>query len=205
MIYYTRLKYWIDFFVSLLLIILTLPVTLLLFLICSISTKSNGIFVQKRIGYKNKSFCIYKFKTMHDVVGNSDTITNSNNLRITAFGRFLRKTKLDELPQLFNILFGQMSFVGPRPDVSGYAETLPTSRQYLLYVKPGITSPASLYFKEEEYILSKVKNKFHYNNEIIWPMKAELNYQYSISCSFLVDIKILMQTVGIFKYKIFKI
>src|SRR5690606_38171363 len=95
--------------------------------------------------------------------------TSSGSPNITAFGKFIRKTKLDELPQLFNILLNQMSFVGPRPDIPGYADELKNGDRIILTVKPGITGPAQLAYKNEEIILSQKENPLQYNDEVIWP------------------------------------
>lgn len=204
---YKKIKCALDFLLALSLITLMLPFLILLFLLSSYSTKSFGIFIQKRIGYKNKTFKIYKFKTMIDESINFDFVTDIDHPRITIIGRFLRRLKLDELPQLFNILLFQMSFVGPRPDVPGFAELLPLEKQYLLKVRPGITSNASLYFRDEEIILNKFKNnsKLEFNNNFIWPIKIELNNFYANNFSFLLDVKIILQTMGILNYKKFDI
>ena len=205
MISYSNFKFLIDYVFAVALLIILFPILIFLYLVASYSTKSNGIYAQKRIGYENKVFYIYKFKTMYDEISDLDTVTDSNSKRITSAGKILRKSKLDEFPQLINVLLGQMSFVGPRPDVVGYAEVLPIELQYLLFVRPGITSSASLFFKEEEFILSKVADKKAFNDFVIWPLKAELNLRYAKEFSFLLDCKILLQTIGIIKYKKFNI
>ena len=122
-------------------------------------------------------------------------ITTSKDPRITKFGHFLRKTKLDELPQLWNVLIGQMSFVGPRPDVPGYADQLEGDDKIILSVKPGITGPASLAFKDEEELLAQKDNPKQYNDEVIWPQKVKINKDYIRNYSFKNDIKYIIETV----------
>lgn len=147
----------------------------------------------------NQEFIIYKFKSMKNSAQNNDFQTSIGDPRITGFGKLIRRTKLDELPQLFNIISGQMSFVGPRPDVPGYAEKLGEDTYYLDKVRPGITSPASIFFRNEEIILNSVKNKKVYNDTIIWPLKAKMNREYADNFSFLGDLICLLQTIGLLK------
>lgn len=198
---YKSLKNITDFVFAFILLLSLLPIFFLIFVLTSISTKSFGIYKQERIGYKCKPFYIYKFKTMHDIANNSDFITSGNDIRITFIGKFLRRYKLDELPQLFNIVKGEMSFVGPRPDVNTYTSSLTFQDQYLYKVKPGITSEASLYFKDEEIILSQVVDKNFYNDNVIWPIKLRLNINYAKSVNFSTDIVIILKTIGILFYK----
>ncbi len=201
---YFYIKRFIDFILSLFLLFSLMPILIIVFFATSFSTKSFGIFKQKRVGFKNKLFYIFKFKTMYDVnhEGN-DFNTAFNDSRITNFGKFLRKSKLDELPQLLNILLGDMSFVGPRPDVQGYAECQIIDLQYLLKVRPGVTSEASLFFRNEEFILSRVLDKKEFNDNIIWPIKLQMNNDYSKNCSFSLDIIIILKTINLVKYKKF--
>jgi len=124
----------------------------------------------------------------------SSVVTN-NNPNITSFGRFLRKTKLDELPQLWNVLIGNMSLVGPRPDVPGFADQLKGEDRIILSIRPGITGPASLAFKNEEGLLAQQENPEQYNREIIWPEKVAINKAYIENYSFWLDLKILWKTV----------
>lgn len=129
---------------------------LISWVLASISTRSNGFFFQKRVGQHGKTFNVIKIKTMRDVSIPATTITQDTDPRITKMGKFFRKTKIDELPQLFNVLVGDMSFVGPRPDVPGYADKLIGKDRIILAIKPGITGPASLAYKNEEEILANV-------------------------------------------------
>jgi len=183
-----------DLFFSIIgLIFLVIPIFLLI-LISSISTKKIGVFSQKRIGKHAKLFTMYKIRTM---VGNDDesSITLFDDKRVTSFGKFLRFYKLDELPQLYNVLIGDMSFVGPRPDVSGYADNLKGINKIILSVKPGITGPATLKFKNEEQLLLNQSDPKKYNDEIIWVEKVKINRQYIKNWTLLYDIKYILKTI----------
>ena len=157
---------------------------LLVIAITAIDTQSNGFFTQERIGQYGKSFLIYKLRTLHPK-------TNKTSF----WGRMLRKTKLDELPQLLNILKGQMTFVGPRPDISGYADNLAGADQIILKLKPGITGLASLKYRNEEQILSQQPNPQHYNDEVIWPDKVRINKWYAENRTISMDLQILFYTL----------
>ncbi|WP_231372775.1 sugar transferase [Aureivirga sp. CE67] len=171
------------------------PLLFLLIFLASISFNSFGVFSQKRIGQFGNPFYIFKIKTMYPQKNNENFITVSNDKRSNAFGHFLRKYKLDELPQLINILIGNMSFVGPRPDVPGYADCLTDEDRIILEMKPGITSPASIYFRNEEEILATQKNPKKYNDEIIWPKKIILNREYVENWSMRKDFKCIFETL----------
>lgn len=122
-------------------------------------------------------------------------ITLKNDARVTDFGRLLRRLKLDELPQLFNVLFGTMSLVGPRPDVQGYADKLTGNDRIILSVYPGITGPATLKFKDEENLLAKQENPKNYNDEIIWIEKIKINKNYIENWSLIGDLKYIFKTI----------
>ena len=184
-----------DFFLSFTLLLVLWWVILLAYFAASFSTKSNGVFIQKRVGRGGKVFSIYKLKTMVDTKKSDTTVTTSSNKRITKIGKFLRKTKLDELPQLVNILKGEMSFVGPRPDVPGFADMLKGEDRIVLTVRPGITGPASIKYKDEERVLSGVKNPEKYNKEIIYPDKVKINKEYIKNYSFKKDLIYIIKTV----------
>lgn len=182
-----------DYLLALGLLPLVLPLILILVLISTIDTNEFGLFVQKRIGKNGTLFSIYKIRSMK---GNYEyDITTATTHNITPFGKFLRQTKLDELPQIFNILFNQMSFVGPRPDVPGYADKLQGDDRLILTIKPGITGPAQLAYKDEETILSKQENPLRYNDEVIWPDKVRINKDYIRNWSFLKDITYILKTL----------
>ena len=158
---------------------------ILIFFICaSLDTKSFGIFCQKRIGQYGKFFTIFKLKTI-----------NPKTLKISKTGNFFRSSKLDELPQLFNIIKGEMSFVGPRPDVEGYYDKLEGENRKILELKPGLTSLASIKYDQEEELLAKQKNPVQYNDEVIFPDKIKMNLEYYYNHSFFVDLKIILKTI----------
>ena len=147
-------------------------------------TRSFGVFTQTRIGQNGKNFKIFKIKSMLD-----------GNKSISKWGIFLRKSKLDELPQLFNILFGNMSFVGPRPDVAGYYNSLQGEQRLILKLKPGLTSAASLKYFDEEFLLQQQENPKEYNDTVIFPDKVELNLHYYYNHTLGGDLKIIHKTL----------
>lgn len=151
-------------------------------------------FKQKRVGQHGLLFTMVKFRTM--VVnhgGNSISVKGEN--RITPLGSVLRKYKLDELPELWNVLKGEMSLVGPRPDVPGYADKLQGEDRKILMLKPGITSPSSLKYSNEEEILASQFDPVKYNNEVIYPDKVKMNLKYYQQQNFWLDLKIIVYTV----------
>jgi lipopolysaccharide/colanic/teichoic acid biosynthesis glycosyltransferase len=154
----------------------------------------NVIFKQKRVGQHGKLFTMYKFRTM-TANHNGSSISVKGENRITPLGAFLRKYKLDELPELWNVFIGDMSLVGPRPDVPGYVDKLMGSDRKILKMKPGITSPASLKYRNEEEILAQQTNPKGYNDDIIFPDKVRINMNYLKNWSFGTDIKIILYTV----------
>lgn len=162
----------------------------------SLDTRSSGFFTQKRVGKDGSIFTVVKIKTMRADAGFTTTVTRSGDPRITALGRFFRKTKIDELPQLWNVLLGQMSFVGPRPDVPGYADCLEGDDRVLLKLRPGITGPATLKYRDEEALLAAVDDPERYNREVIFPDKVRLNRQYILEWSLLGDIRYIWQTIA---------
>jgi len=168
---------------------------ILLLILATIDTKSFGLFFQNRIGFNGKEFYIFKIRTMKINHKISTTITTVNDVRLTALGKILRKYKLDELPQIINVLLGNMSFVGPRPDVKGFADSLVGENRIILTVKPGITGPASLYFRNEEELLANQENPCEYNRNIIWPKKIAINKEYVKNYTFKKDLQILYKTV----------
>ncbi len=164
-------------------------------IVATFETKSNGFFIQKRVGKDGKIFNVIKIKTMKKVEGVDTTITSSNDVRITKSGKFFRDTKIDELPQLINVLIGDMSFVGPRPDVPGYADKLEGEDRIVLSIRPGITGPASLKYKNEEEILSSQNDPKWYNDKVIWPDKVRINKEYIKNWSLKKDIEYIIKTV----------
>lgn len=152
------------------------------------------IFTQQRVGKDGKLFTMYKFRSMTVGHGGS-SVSVAGETRITPLGAKLRKYKLDELPELWNVLIGDMSFVGPRPDVPGYADKLTGSNRAVLKLKPGITGPASLKYRNEEEILAKQSDPIKYNDEVIYPDKVRININYMKHWSFLLDLKIIIYTI----------
>ena len=159
-----------------------------------ISSRGSVFFMQKRVGREGRHFTIIKYRTMRANDG-VNTITSANDNRITKFGTFLRKWKIDELPELFNILVGDMSFVGPRPDVPGYADLLSGGDRKILLLRPGITGPASLKYYNEEDILAGVENPKDYNDLVIFPDKVKINLKYLERASLFEDLKIIFYTI----------
>ena len=183
-----------DILFSSILLVLLFPVLFASWLIASIETASNGFFLQKRVGQHGKLFYIIKIKTMRDSVLMSDSACLDSK-RITRFGNLFRKYKIDELPQLINIILGQMSFVGPRPDLPGYADALVGADRRILDYRPGITSPASLYYRDEEYLMSLQADPEYYNKHVIWPAKTKLNLWYVDNWSFRLDLSLMLKTI----------
>lgn len=184
-----------DIFFSLLGLILFSPLIAAGYVIAVLSTQKSGFFKQRRVGMKGKLFDVVKLRTMRDVAGIDTTATTRTDPRITKGGAFLRRFKLDELPQLWNVLTGDMSFVGPRPDVPGFADKLTGKDRIILSVRPGITGPATLKYKDEEEILAKQKNPDRYNREVIWPEKVTINREYIENYSFFKDIYYIFKTI----------
>ena len=178
--------------VLVLLPILLLPI-LVLVIIATIDTGKYGVFSQLRVGQHAELFKIYKIRTLREGVHKLGHLEKS----ATQLGKFLRKTKLDELPQLYNVLIGDMSFVGPRPDLQGFADELEEDDRIILLVKPGITGSATLKYKDEERILEHQKDPEHYNRTVIWVDKVEINKKYVQNYSFYLDLKLIL--VSIFK------
>lgn len=170
-------------------------VIMICFVLSSIDTRKNGFFTQKRVGKHGRCFKVIKLRTMRDSVGINTTVTTKDDVRITLLGSIFRKFKLDELPQLINVLLGHMSFVGPRPDVPGYADKLQGDDLLVLSVAPGITGPATLKYRNEEEILSLQPNPIQYNEEVIFPDKVKINRSYVEEYSFFKDIRYILQTV----------
>ena len=190
-----RLKRAFDFSLSILGLFFLWWVILIAWLLASIDTKKNGFFLQERIGRHSTRFKIIKIRTMLSSDFISTTVTSVDDGRITNLGKLFRKFKIDELPQLINIFLGHMSFVGPRPDVPGFADCLREDDQTILSVRPGITGPASIKYKDEELLLSKQSNPEEYNMKVIWPDKVKINKQYIEEYSFLNDLSYIWITI----------
>lgn len=153
-----------------------------------------AIFKQKRVGKHGRLFTMYKFRSM-TVRHSGSSVSVKGESRITPLGAVLRKYKLDELPELWNVLIGDMSFVGPRPDVPGYADKLEGENRRVLLLKPGITGPASLKYRDEEELLAQQEDPQKYNDEVLFPDKVGINIEYLDHWSFWNDIKIIIYTI----------
>jgi len=185
-----------DITFSLLGIIFLSPVLLLVAAVIQLSSKGPIFLCQQRVGLFGNEFVVYKFRTMvvnADKLGSS--VTTGKDTRITPIGRVLRKTKLDELPQLFNVLNGDMSLVGPRPDVPEIIAKYTPEMRRVLEIKPGITSLATLHFKNEEELLAKVPDPDAFYEKTLVPLKVKLAMEHVDRKSFWFDLKILIQTV----------
>lgn len=185
-----------DKVVSLIGLICLSPVMLIVAILIKLKMPGGPIiFRQKRVGQYGRLFIVYKFRSMKVAGGGKTSIASKEEERITPLGQKLRRYKLDELPELWNVLKGDMSFVGPRPDVPGYADKLKGHDRDILKLKPGITGPASLKYRNEEDILNSVDNPQEYNDKIIYPDKVRLNLYYLEHYSFLKDIQMIICTV----------
>ena len=184
-----------DFFSSFIGLIILLP--LLIFVSLAIKIGSSGpiFFSQKRVGKDGTLFTLVKFRSMTVQQDSSSTATARGDVRITKIGAFLRKYKLDELPELWNVLVGEMSLVGPRPDVPGYADSLKGEDRDMLKLRPGITGTASLKYANEEEILAVQEDPQKYNDEVIFPDKVKVNLEYYENQSLWLDIKIIFATI----------
>lgn len=169
---------------------------LLAWVVASADTRANGFFTQQRVGRHGKLFSVVKIRTMRVDIAHDTHVTQANDPRITRVGAFFRRTKIDELPQLWNVLLGDMSFVGPRPDVPGYADNLEGSdKALLLSVRPGITGPATLAYRHEEHLLAEQPDPQRYNDEVIFPDKVRINLDYIRNWRFRDDLFIIWKTL----------
>ncbi|WP_282043171.1 sugar transferase [Winogradskyella flava] len=186
-----RIKRLFDLtLVVMLLPLLLLPIIVLM-VAASFDTKNFGVFTQLRVGQNGKLFKIYKIRTLKDGVHRLGHLEKS----ATPLGKYLRKTKLDELPQLFNVLKGDMSFVGPRPDIQGFADMLEGEDQIILKVKPGITGEATIKYKNEELVLERQNDPEDYNRTIIWVDKVKINRNYVENYSFYLDLMLILKSL----------
>jgi lipopolysaccharide/colanic/teichoic acid biosynthesis glycosyltransferase len=175
-------------------LVVLLPVMLILAILIKIKMPGPILFKQKRVGQNGILFTMVKFRTMKINHGGS-TISVKGESRITPLGAKLRKYKLDELPELWNVLIGEMSFVGPRPDVPGYADQLQGEDRNILLLKPGITGPASMKYSNEEEILALQENPKLYNDTVIFPDKVRINLEYLKRRNIVMDIEFILLTV----------
>ncbi len=176
-------------------LVILLPAMLLIRPAILFSSKGPIIYRHARVGRHGKIFRIMKFRTM--VVGQEGKgwITTARDTRVTPVGRWLRRFKLDEYPQLWNVLVGRMSMVGPRPDVPGYADRLTGHARDILMLRPGITGLATIYFRDEEKLLDGIEDPRNYNDQVIYPAKVALNLSYMEHWSLSKDIGLILVTL----------
>jgi len=189
------MKVIFDYVMAICGVIFLAPLLVIVAILIKLTSKGNMFYTQGRIGRYGKTFTIIKFRSMTVDHGDSNTVTVGGDMRITKFGAFMRKYKLDELPELLNILKGDMSFVGPRPDLPGYADNLKGEDRKILNLRPGITGVASLKYANEEKILSAQKDPIKFHDEVIYPDKVKLNLDYYYNNNLWVDIKIIFATI----------
>lgn len=189
------LKWIFDRIVSFIGLSCLWPVLILVAILIKIKMPGGpALFTQKRVGRHGKLFTMHKFRSM-TVSHSGSSVSVAGEARITPLGAVLRKYKLDELPELWDVLIGNMSFVGPRPDVPGYADQLKGNDRRVLELRPGITGPASLKYRDEEELLAKVENPIEYNDTVIYPDKVRINLYYLEHYSFIKDIQMIFCTV----------
>ena len=187
------MKCLFDRVASLLGLLVLWPVLIIIALLIKVRMPGGPvIFKQQRVGRNGELFTMYKFRSM-TVSHSGSSVSVAGESRITPLGSILRKYKLDELPELWNVLKGDMSFVGPRPDVPGYADRLQGENRLILKLRPGITGPASLKYANEEEILAQVSNPVKYNDEVIFPDKVRINLNYYHNHTFWGDIRLIFQ------------
>jgi lipopolysaccharide/colanic/teichoic acid biosynthesis glycosyltransferase len=188
------LKRLFDIVASFIGLILISPLLIIIALLIKIRMPGPVFFCQKRAGRHGNPFTIYKFRTM--VVNHKgNTISIKGESRITPLGAKLRKYKLDELLELWNVLKGEMSFVGPRPDMPEYINRLVGEEKLILELRPGITGPASLKYANEEELLASVDDPKKYNDVVLWPDKIRINMDYYRNNSLSGDIVIIFKTI----------
>lgn len=189
------LKRALDIISSFLGLIFLSPVLLVIGILIKIKMPDGPVlFRQERVGQYGRPFILVKFCTMSVGHGGS-TVSVAGESRITPLGAVLRRYKLDELPELWNVMIGDMSLVGPRPDVPGYADRLDGDSRRILQLKPGITGPATLKYRNEEELLALQPDPQRYNDEVIYPDKVRINLEYLDNRSLFGDIKIILRTI----------
>lgn len=183
-----------DIIFSFVLLIIIFPFFLLIAIIIKIDSKGHVFYKAKRVGQYGEEFRMWKFRTM---IGTADkigpSITVSNDKRVTRFGKILRRTKIDEFPSFINVLYGEMSIVGPRPECIEWVKKYSKEEKKVLFYKPGITGPAQVKFKNEEELLSG--RNWHRQYIKILRYKLSIDLEYYKSCSFFQDIKIIFKTI----------
>ena len=176
-------------------LLLLWPVMLVVAILIKVKMPGGPVlFTQKRVGRHGRLFTMHKFRSM-TVSHHGSSVSVAGEARITPLGATLRRYKLDELPELWDVLIGNMSFVGPRPDVPGYADQLQGDARRILELRPGVTGPASLKYRDEEDLLAKVDNPQEYNDTVIFPDKVRINLYYLDHYSFAKDFQMILCTI----------
>ncbi|MCB0726097.1 MAG: sugar transferase [Ignavibacteriae bacterium] len=177
-------------------LLILLPVFIIVAIVIKLDSKGPVFYKQSRVGKNNKDFSLYKFRTMNPDSDKKGLLTvGGRDPRITRSGYYLRKFKLDELPQLINVLIGEMSFVGPRPEVRKYVDIYTEEQRKVLDVSPGITDVASIKYRNENELLEKAEDPEKYYIEIIMPDKIDLNLEYINQRSVFKDLKVILKTL----------
>lgn len=190
------IKYLFDRIFSLICLIVISPFVLVVFVLHKIKMpKGTFIYRQERVGKDGKLFRIFKIRTLRDNSEDAGSVTVADDERILPFGKWLRESKVDTFLELINILIDDMSFVGPRPDVPGYADKLEGDDRVILKMRPGLTGPASVKYRHEDKILAQQSDPQKYNDEVIWPDKVKINKEYYENWSIWRDISILWHTI----------
>lgn len=188
-------KYLFDRIMAFIGLVVLSPILFVVWILIRIKMPDGpAVFTQKRVGKGGRLFTMYKFRSMSTHHSGS-TVSVAGESRITPLGAKLRRYKLDELPELWNVFIGDMSFVGPRPDVPGYADKLEGDDRRVLQLRPGITGPASLKYRDEEVLLAAQANPQEFNDKVIYPDKVRINLYYLDHYSFVADIKMIIATV----------
>lgn len=190
------LKRAFDLAVAVIGLVALWPVILVAAVIARVETREPGFFHQTRVGRHGRRFELWKIRTMRTDADHATTVTVEGDPRITRCGRVFRRTKIDELPQLLNVLRGDMSIVGPRPDVPGFHDRLEGDDRILLSVRPGLTGPAALRFADEERLLAMRPHPERLNRDVLFPAKVALDRQYVARYSVARDVGIVVATVA---------
>ena len=191
------MKRFLDIIFSLIVLILLLPIVFLFSIILLISQGAPVFFIQERIGKNGKKFFLYKFRSMTNARDKNDLLLENNSIRLTYLGKFIRKFKIDELPQLFNVIKGDMSLVGPRPELEQWTSIYRDKWEIVHTVRPGITDPASIYYRNEDEILGNYKNPSEHYLLVILPHKLKIYENYVINNTIMNDIKIIFKTLAV--------
>ncbi|WP_286175774.1 sugar transferase [Arthrobacter sp. NEB 688] len=175
-------------------LVVTAPLSAAAIVVARRDTGESGVFAQERVGRHGRIVRVHKIRTMRSSTTVTTSVTTSGDPRITPWGRRFRAWKIDELPQLVDVLRGRMSLVGPRPDVMGWADRLTGADRLVLSVRPGITGPASLAFRHEEELLAAAEDPEAFNRDVIWPEKVRINREYVETWSLRGDVRYLALT-----------